>query len=170
MKNFLTIAVIFILLIAGYFLFFVSEGGLKNNKQLSSTPAPTQITQAQPSIKEVNLQAFFSITTNGTKRIFTDPKYHNRSGDVYISSDNPSIVHVKKSGITWQDFFDTLPSPMRVENDCLYTGTGQVFCNSESHSLKFYLNGKKVDQVLEMEITADDRLLISFGPKDENIN
>ncbi len=151
------------LLIAGYFLFFASEGGRKNNKQPSLTPALTQTTKAQPSPKEVNLQASFSIFTNGTKRIFTETKYHDRDNNVFITKEDPEVIHIKKSGVTWQNFFDTLPSPMKVSKTCLYTGTGQAFCNSDSKTLKFLLNDKLDINALDKEINNGDNLKIDFG-------
>lgn len=160
-----------ILLILGYILFYVAEGGLKNTK-----PSPTSSIQViQPSPPQLNeavdFKASFLIITNGTKRIFTDPKYHNKSKDVFITAENPSIVNVKKSGITWADFFATLPSPMKVEKTCLYTGTGQTFCNSDTQNLKFFINGQIDSDALTKEIKNGDELLISFGPiKDPNID
>ena len=57
----------------------------------------------------VNKKASFAIFTNGTFRLFTAAMYHNLSEDVFIQADNPNIVHVKKTGITWDVFFKTLP-------------------------------------------------------------
>lgn len=116
----------------------------------------------------ITKQASFLIFTNGIKRIFTDSKYHNRSEDVFITSENPSVIIVKKEGITWGDFFNTLPSPMKVEEKCLYTGSGQTFCNDNQSNLKFYLNGEKINDLLNREINSGDKLLISFGPSEDS--
>jgi len=118
--------------------------------------------------EEVSKKAAFAIFTNGTFRIFTDSKYHNLSEDVYLEASNPNIIHVKKIGITYNDFFQTLP--MNLTRDCLITGTGQTFCNGENGQLKFYLNGgERVDDLLEKEIKNGDRALISFGDEDDQI-
>jgi len=163
LKNFLPVIIIGSLLIAGYFLFYVAEGGLKNTKQ-EQTSESQIIQSSQPNQdQDVNFTATFSITTNGTKRIFTDSKYHNRSEDVFLTADDPSIVHVKKSGVTWQNFFDTLPSPMKVTKECLYTGTGQTFCNTASQSLKFFLNGQLDQNALDKEIKEGDQFKVEFN-------
>lgn len=129
-------------------------------------------TEPKVAVKEVNIQASFAIFTNGTLREFTDSKYHNRSVDVFITrrlkaplitSENPNIVYVKKKGVTWNDFFKTLPSPMKLTPECLTTGIGQQFCTDENSSLKFFLNGKREDNLLSKEIRHKDQALITYG-------
>lgn len=119
-------------------------------------------------LKEINYQASFKIYTNGTLRDFSSEKYHNRSEDVFITSENPNIVHVRKEGITWDDFFKTLPNPMKLSKDCLVTGTGQEFCTDTKASLKFYLNGRMDINFLSKEIMDGDKVLITYGSEDES--
>lgn len=108
----------------------------------------------------VNFTAEFDVYTEGVKRVFTSPMYHDLSRDVYITGANPNTVHVRKSGITWKDFFATLP--MRLTDTCLVTGTGEKFCNGEQGFLKFSLQGKPVKNFLELEIHKGDKALIQF--------
>src|SRR3972149_9373537 len=72
------------------------------------TNAPEQTVIAVPS-KLTDFTASFAIYTNGTKRTFTAAMYHNQSPDVFIESQDPGIVRVKKTGITWDGFYATLP-------------------------------------------------------------
>ena len=111
--------------------------------------------------ESVDFKASFAIFTNGTFRVFTASMYHNLSEDVFIEAENPNIVHVKKSGITWDDFFKTLP--FKLTRECLTTGTGQTFCDGQNDTLKFYLNGEKTDNLLDSEIHKGDQVLISYG-------
>lgn len=108
----------------------------------------------------VHFTAEFDVYTEGVKRVFTAPMYHNLSRDVYITGTNPNTVHVKKRGITWKDFFATLP--MKLTDNCLVTGTGETFCNGERGFLKFSLQGKPVKDFLELEIQKGDKALIQF--------
>ena len=91
--------------------------------------------------------------------------YHNLSTDVYIEDSNPNIVHIKKAGLTWDDFFKTLP--MKLMRDCLMTGTGQTFCTNGTHSLKFYVNRYANADALDLKINDGDRLLVSYGTRDD---
>lgn len=151
------ILVIFILLASIYLVLFSDNPPQQNS---TPTPSPTAAQQFSP------YRASFLIFTNGTRRLFTASMYHNLSPDVYIENSNPSIVHVKKEGITWKDFFSTLP--MGLTSTCLITGTGQSFCTEENESttaarLSFILNGKENPSLLEEIIQPNDKLLVSFG-------
>ena len=125
-------------------------------------------TQQQPTPIEdqtVDRKASFAIFTNGTFRVFTASMYHNLSEDVFIQADNPNLVHVKKAGVTWNDFFSTLP--FKLTTDCLITGTNETFCTGNRGTLKFYLNSERTENVLDQEIQNGDRLLVSFGTESE---
>ena len=108
----------------------------------------------------VEKQATFSIYTKGLLRVFTAPMYHNLSKDVYIDAENPSIIKIKKPGITWDDFFSTLP--FKLTHDCLTTGTKETFCTGNNGTLSFVLNGTEVREFLNLEIQHGDKLLITF--------
>ncbi len=121
----------------------------------------------QPSIRPqiVDKQASFAIFTNGTFRVFTAAMYHNLSPDVFIEVSNPNIIHIKKDGLTWNDFFSTLP--FKLTHECLTTGTGQTFCTGSKGTLKFYINGEKSINALDQRINNKDKLLVSFGNESE---
>jgi hypothetical protein len=104
--------------------------------------------------------ARFEIYTNGTKRDFSLPMYLNQSTEVYIEASDPSLIHVTRSGITWGEFFETLPFSLTEE--CLVTGLGEKLCASNGHSLKFVLNGEEGFGVLEKPIEEGDRLRVEY--------
>ena len=162
MKPIYIIVTITIVGIVGFLVYTQSQNTKPQQMTPSaSTPLPTPTTEP----KEVNYQASFAIFTNGTFRVFTAAMYHNLSADVYIQADNPNIVHVKKKGLTFDDFFKTLP--FMLTKDCLTTGTGQTFCTGKAGTLKFYLNGVKTDDLLVREIKDGDKALITFGLETE---
>jgi len=111
---------------------------------------------------QTQFSATFVIFTNGVFRIFTSPMYHNQSDVVFIASNNPNTIIVTKEGVTWNDFFQTLP--FSLTQDCLTTGTGETFCTTETYTLKFYLNGINTPDLLSRVIQSNDSLLISYGP------
>jgi len=128
-----------------------------------TTPSESPIVAITSS--RVDYSAGFAIFTNGTFRIFTAVMYHNLSKDVYIQADNPNIVYVKKRGITWNDFFKTLP--FKLTKDCLTTGTKQTFCTNINERLKFYVNGKEDANALDNQIETGDQLLVTYGNENE---
>lgn len=146
------------LIILSTAIFYLSQSFIKKDVKISPTPSNTS--SLPP--KFTPFQAKFLIYTNGTRRIFTDPKYHNKSDEVYIEKQNPQLINVKKRDITWENFFTTLP--MELTKDCLTTGTSQTFCTNNTHSLKFYINGNEEKNALDKIILPDDKLLVTYGP------
>lgn len=154
---------LFILVLSGFILIS------KSQKNSDSFPIEKKTTQQQIAesgdAQAVDRRASFAIFTNSTFRVFTAAMYHNLSEDVFIQSDKPNIIHIKKPGITWNDFFKTLP--LTLTKDCLITGTKETFCTGTSGSLVFYLNSKHEQNALDKEINSGDQLLVSFGKEDD---
>lgn len=131
-------------------------------RAINTSPSSTPEKTPAPVITQTSISATFLIYTNNTKRIFTDSEYHGLSENVYISSEDPEKIIVKKIGTTWQDFFTTLP--MKLSPTCLTTGTNQQFCTNQTSSLKFFINGRIDRDALSKTIQNRDKLLVSYGP------
>ncbi len=131
----------------------------------TSRPEPLPTVDEQPAV--VDSRAAFAIFTNGIFRVFTAAMYHRRSGDVYIEETNPNIIKIKKAGVTWDDFFKTLP--FTLTHECLTTGTKETFCTNANKTLRFYLNGVLKTTVLDGVIHHSDKLLVSYGNEEEPI-
>ena len=129
----------------------------------SQTPKTSQSPSPTPQMQEANIKASFTIITGNITRSFSAEKYHNQSPDVYIETSDPTIIHVKKIGITWEDFFKTLP--MKLTKDCLTTGDGETLCNGKNGTLKFYLNDIETPNLLDRQIKDGDKALINFSPQ-----
>ena len=141
-------------------IFAFSLSACAKNLPIVQSPSPS------PQDQNVNWQAGFAIVTNGTFRAFTAPMYHNLASDVYLESSNPNIVHVKKTGVTWTNFFETMP--FKLTSECLTTGTKETFCTGPKGTLKFYLNSQKVADLLNHEIKDGDKALVTFGNETED--
>lgn len=152
----LVIFVAIFVLFAG--IFFFSRTGTKTSPGVLPSLAPSPSTGEQT----VNIDASFTIITGSTTRSFNAEKYHNRSKDVFIEASNPSIINVKKKGITWDDFFRTLP--MSLTKECLTTGDGETLCEGKGGVLKFYLNDTEDKDLLDKQIKQNDKALIKFTP------
>ncbi len=165
-KTFNKLSVIF-----GVILCIIGLSGIIVSRFFSSQSSPANIILPSPTLfpspSVFNEQtARFAIFTNGVRRLFFATMYHNKSKLAYIEASDPSRVHIRQKGITWNDFFQTLP--MKLTQDCLTTGTKETFCTNANESLKFYLNGTRDDTALEKEINHGDTLLISFGSETES--
>ncbi len=164
MKWVVATALFIMVAVLGFVIINYRQQPQLTQKESTQTTTPTAVP------KVVDDRAAFVIFTNGSIRVFTDLKYHNRSPDVYIEAGNPNIVRVKAGNITWQQFFDTLPAPMKIQQDCLFTGSGQSYCNNHTGTLKFYRNGMQVSGLLSSPIIAGDRVLISYGSSKEDVS
>jgi glucose/arabinose dehydrogenase len=111
-------------------------------------------------LTDTSFTASFEITTLGTKRVFTDTKYHNQSEKIYITASNPTQIQVMQAGLTWADFFATLP--MKLDKNCLTTGTGQQFCTDNRTKLRFYLNDTETPDSLSLPIGDKDHLRVTY--------
>jgi hypothetical protein len=155
------IGVIAVFLITSLGIFFYNSYN-KNQPSVNqrySLATPTPIPSVFPL---TDIKASFSIKTGSTVRNFSNPKYHNRSEDVYITSADPSVIYVKKKGVKWSDFFATLP--MKLTKECLTTGDGETYCDIKDGSLKFYINGVEDKDALDKEIKEEDKLEVIFIP------
>jgi len=146
--------IIFLIVISLVIFAFVFFNKSQTQKTSVSSPSPT------PQMREVNIKASFTIVTGTITRSFNAEKYHNQSPDVYVENPDPTIVHVTKNGITWDDFFKTLP--MKLTKDCLITGDGETLCNGKNDALKFYLNDIQTSDLLDKEIRDGDKALIQY--------
>jgi hypothetical protein len=136
--------------------------------KIASQNDNTQLTkEVTPIARATDVQASFAIFTNGTFRVFTAAMYHNLSSDVYIEASRPNVVKIKKTGVTWNDFFTTLP--FSLTRECLITGTKETFCTGSNGKLQFYINGTKNSDVLNQEIQQGDKLLVTFGKESEDV-
>lgn len=132
--------------------------GCASNPKNPAQSTPGVNTQSE---EKVAYQASFEIFTDGLKRNFSNAKYHNQSPDIFITAEAPNIVNVKKTNITWGDFFNTLP--MKLTKDCLTTGDGEVLCGSQTKTLKFYVNDIQTPNFLNEKIKSGDKAKVIYG-------
>jgi len=148
-----------ILIVAGYIIF--PHFGRKMIDKAEPKESARQESQPMSTPEIVDKQASFAIFTNGTLRVFTAKMYHNLSPNVFIEASNPNLIQIKKDGLSWSDFFATLP--FKLTGECLTTGTGQTFCTGPKGTLSFYINGSRIDNALSKEIHTGDKILITYG-------
>jgi hypothetical protein len=153
MKIYIILAVAVITALTAFFIVSKDKSTIQ---PITTSPIHTPFSEAVQTVITAN----FEISTNGTKRIFTDPRYHNLSDIVYIDPKSPNQVVVKTEGITWNDFFATLP--MSLNKDCLVTGTKQTYCTGSDGQLKFYTNDISNPNALDLPILDGNSLRVIF--------
>lgn len=142
--------------LAGYLYLTRSKVTAPDNTSQTATQQPTPAPAFAP------YTASFQIIINGETRVFTDPRYHNKSAEVYISPEGSRIVQitVAKPNITWGILFATLP--MSVTPDCIVTGTSQTFCSNATRKLRFYINDVESPDALITVIEPNSQLKVVY--------
>lgn len=85
---------------------------------------------------------------------------------VHVHDGNGDVVHVHKQGITWGDFFESIG--MKLNVTCLVLDTKEPFCDNENNTLKMYVNGQLNTEMERQPIRDLDRMLLSYGPEDQD--
>lgn len=117
-------------------------------------------------VEEVHLHAGFQVYENGNLKSFSDLAYmHDKPcGDpatqgpvdeqiekTHMHELVGDVAHVHRKGATWGDFFTNIKYPV------------------EDKQFEAYINEKKVDNLLKMEINKYDRLVLFIGNHDADL-
>ncbi|MDH3501809.1 MAG: protein-disulfide isomerase [Nitrosopumilus sp.] len=92
---------------------------------------------------------------------FSAPAYQIKSSWIHFEGRDGTTIHKHATGVTLGYLFETLG--LGLDDQCFVFQDGRSFCTNEDYSLKFYINGEKVNDIRSYEITEDDRILISYG-------
>lgn len=90
----------------------------------------------------------------------TQERYQLQSSFIHLESNNGFVIHRHSTGITLGYFFETLN--LGLTQDC-FTFDRTEFCSNDEYTLKFYINEKQVDDILDYLILEGDLILISYG-------
>lgn len=84
--------------------------------------------------------------------------------DVHLHDNIGNVVHVHAEGIDWADFFTSIG--MSFTGTTFQDHLGNITTNDEENAFRFFVNGEEVDMIDELEIRNNDKVLISYGPRD----
>ena len=90
-----------------------------------------------------------------------------KSENAHVHAPRTAVVHIHREQTTWSELFLSLGG--KLTDTCLSISNND-YCPSASESLKFLVNGVRVDAIRYMEIGEMDRVLISYGAEtDEQV-
>lgn len=125
---------------------------------------------------ETHYHANMAVFINGKKQDFKGPQYYQEVsacdehasplGRVHMHDENPGLVHVHDTVVTWGDLFTNLG--WSLNNSMIYDGK-DAYINDQGGKLSFVLNGKQTRSIANEIIGDKDRLLISYGTEDDAI-
>lgn len=123
--------------------------------------------------QKVHEHADLKIYLNGKALDLSAAKYQSTDDkpldpDLHLHDNNGTVVHKHKTGKTMTDFFKSLK--MDLTDTCLTLDTGTKYCTSTTNSLKFMVNGVAKTNFPAYEFADLDRILISYGPTNQNLD
>lgn len=110
--------------------------------------------------------ADLNIYVDGKRLVLAKPENYMKSSFMHLDNNqNPddanSVLHMHAKKVPLWLFFRSLG--MNITKDSLTLSDGRVLKNENGKMLKFYLNGKKVDELSDYTFQPLDKLLISYG-------
>ena len=109
--------------------------------------------------------ASISVRNFGSEFDFTKPEFQLQSDFIHLENSNGHVIHRHSKGVTLGYLFETLN--IGLLSDCIVFHDGTKFCSNEEYTLKFYINGKKVEELRDYIIFNGDLILISYGSENQ---
>lgn len=128
--------------------------------------------------KGVHYHANFAVYINGQREMFRPMNYYEEEAVVSCAVTNAgeadttpmsrvhmhggvnNVVHVEDSRVTWGNFFTVLD--WNVGSNYIAT-RDNLYQNSDTDKISYVLNGKTVDNVANLTIGDQDKLLVNYG-------
>ena len=92
---------------------------------------------------------------------FSAPAYQIKSAWIHFEGNDGSTIHKHATGVKLGYLFETLA--LGLDDQCFEFQDGRSFCTDDTYSLRFFVNGEEVSDVIDHEIVEDDKILISYG-------
>lgn len=122
-------------------------------------------------VGSTHIHADYKVYLDGQELDFAKREYMVKAQYVHIEGMDGEVIHVHATGVTIGDYFKTLG--MQLTNKCFVfdkpLSGKKKFCADESNTLKFYVNGEQNDLYGDYLIGDLDKILVSYGPMDENV-
>jgi len=111
--------------------------------------------------------ASLTIKIHGDPFDFSQEQFQLQSPFIHLENNNGYVIHRHSQGITLGDLFKTLN--LGLTPDCFTFDDGKEFCTNDDYTLKFYINGKKVQDLRDYLIFDGDLILISYGSENQEV-
>ncbi|MFQ5440811.1 MAG: protein-disulfide isomerase [Nitrosopumilaceae archaeon] len=92
---------------------------------------------------------------------FSSPSYQLKNRWIHFEGNDGTTLHKHATGVKMGYLFESLA--IGLDNQCFVFPNEKEYCNTDTYSLKFYVNGEQVSDIIDYEPMDDDKILISFG-------
>ena len=115
--------------------------------------------------REEHAHASILVRIFGDKFDFSKSDYQIKSPWIHFEGQDGSTIHKHAAGVPLGFLFDSIG--IGLDDHCYVFNDGRQFCSNDDYSLKFYINGHKVESIIDHIIENNDRILISYGAESE---
>jgi len=122
-------------------------------------------TDSKTESNSIDKHATLLVKIFGDKFDFSRPEFQLQDPRINFEPATPDLIHRSSDDATLGFLFETFK--MQLSKECLVFSDGKRFCNSDEHSLKFYVNDKQKENISQYVIAEEDRILISYGSESE---
>lgn len=134
---------------------------------LLSLPAP-ELDQVS-----VHEHADIALFINGEQFDFSDDRFQSPAGAymheyMHFHDNIGTVIHKHRTGYSIGDFFESIG--VTLSDACLEIDDEGRYCNTNTRSLKFFVNGQERSSLTNYEFEDLDQILISYGPDDEDVS
>jgi hypothetical protein len=91
----------------------------------------------------------------------TQERFQLQNSYIHLENSNGHVIHRHSEYVRLSYFFDTLN--LGLTKDCITLDDRREFCSNSEYSLKFYINGKQVQDIRDYLIFDGDLILVSYG-------
>lgn len=109
----------------------------------------------------IDTHATLLVKIFGDKFDFSRPEFQLQDPKINFEPATQDLIHRNSDDATLGFLFETLK--MKLSKECFVFSDKKEFCNSDEHSLKFYVNDEQKEDISQYVIAEDDRILISYG-------
>lgn len=119
---------------------------------------------------EAHIHADLAVFVDGQKLTLATPENFMKSSFLHLDNnsnkdDANAVLHQHAKNVPLWLFFRSIG--MSLTKDSLTLSDGRVLKNENGKTLKFYLNGQRVDELTAYSYQQSDKLLISFGNEND---
>ncbi len=111
--------------------------------------------------------AAFLVKIDGSMIDFSQPKYQVQSPYIHVENNDGFTLHRHALTVPFGGFLRSVN--MDIMNSCFYNDSGQKFCdNVDGKRLQFFVNGVRINSIMDYTTTDSDRILVLYGNEDQS--
>lgn len=92
---------------------------------------------------------------------FSLPAYQLKTSWIHFEAGDGTTIHKHAKGVKIGYLLDSLR--LKLDDKCFVFQDGRQFCSNADYSLKFFVNDKQVNNIVNYEIQDKDKILMVYG-------